>query len=497
MSYLNLDDSPLVAFNKAIISFWVRIPGTTYKNIAAAAADDDGPFAGILPFITFGKAQSVAQAEATDTTLATTEEVTATGTDLGISYPFGDNVYTSTGDTFKLLPSYIGANVYSDGSGGNLIFGITLPGANGATGLRWTIGSIDVDSFMHCYTNNPGIPVPNQIKTGLSGPGAYTRMNVTYHWQDVTDIIFDSAQDNFTASTQVALAPDMWHHIFISFDVSGGCEAVGSDGVITQTYYALDPPLVTDPAIPEGVIPSSPAMSTGTLTSSCKVYAAVDDINHTGPTLVGSDYSSFGLSPNDWPTNFAVQTVSANSPGNGSGITGGEVVPGVSGINLVISNITYDTSSTPSYSYSGGGGGIDSSPIGLPAAGIFVDELFHVEMAEFQLFAGMAMDTNNLDLRRAFIDDNGLPVPPDQKANDGTNGQPALTSGSIEFLGQHPDILLHKSGNWIKGKNTGSTGMDYTQDPPQIIDSGQFTPIAHTTAYTPNPSLNGRQGDPQ
>jgi hypothetical protein len=120
-----------------------------------------------------------------------------------------------------------------------------------------------------------------------------------------------------------------------------------------------------------------------------------------------------------------------------------------------------------------------------------VDHILHVEMAEFQLFTGVTIDTSSVRARRAFIDSNGKPVNPNKQASDADP-----QSGSIEFLGQLPDILLHGSGNWIKGKNTGGSQQD-AHNPAITHPPDQFTPVGLIKKYTPNPSLNGPQGPPQ
>jgi hypothetical protein len=78
-------------------------------------------------------------------------------------------------------------------------------------------------------------------------------------------------------------------------------------------------------------------------------------------------------------------------------------------------------------------------------------------------------------------------VRPNQKSS-ATNPQ----SGSIEYLGQEPDVLLHGSGNWIKGKNTGASQDDGTGTGNKVPPA-QFTPTGKIKAYKPDPSLHGPQ----
>jgi hypothetical protein len=127
-------------------------------------------------------------------------------------------------------------------------------------------------------------------------------------------------------------------------------------------------------------------------------------------------------------------------------------------------------------------------PMGLPAANNRVAYIQpHCQMAELQVFTGISLDTNDVSQRRYFVDEDGKPVPPDQKANPDTG----KTSGSIEGLGQRPDILLHRASNWKKGKNTGTTGMDYSAKPPRLLFGGQFSPLGSIQTVSPDPVLGG------
>ena len=100
-------------------------------------------------------------------------------------------------------------------------------------------------------------------------------------------------------------------------------------------------------------------------------------------------------------------------------------------------------------------------------------------MAELQIFTGITQDFSRVGSRRAFINSNGMPVPSDKKAS---SQDP--TSGSIESLGREPDILLHKSGNWKTGTNTGRLAFG-------------FNPTGKILSYRPNPSLHGTQSPGQ
>lgn len=65
------------------------------------------------------------------------------------------------------------------------------------------------------------------------------------------------------------------------------------------------------------------------------------------------------------------------------------------------------------------------------------------------------------------------------------DGKPEKMSVAEEALGK-PDIRLHTSKRWIHGNNTGSTGYDAAGNPKQ---SQQFTPVSAIYKYKPDPEL--------
>jgi hypothetical protein len=103
-------------------------------------------------------------------------------------------------------------------------------------------------------------------------------------------------------------------------------------------------------------------------------------------------------------------------------------------------------------------------------------------MAEFQFFAGIALDPSDVNKRRAFIDKDGKPVSPSKKKSESDP-----QSGSIELMKKKPEILLHGSSNWIHGNNTGSIGIDKDG---KKLPSGQFKPTAKIVSYKPDPALH-------
>jgi hypothetical protein len=120
-----------------------------------------------------------------------------------------------------------------------------------------------------------------------------------------------------------------------------------------------------------------------------------------------------------------------------------------------------------------------TSPMGLPGTAEFVNNIYRVDMAEFQMWLGQSLDTDNESNRRLFI-----AVKKDSKTGLLEPVDPKIAAA---MLGR-PDILLHGSSNWIDGKNTGNLGE--TPPPDGLpIPSGQFTPTAKIKKFTPEPAL--------
>jgi hypothetical protein len=141
------------------------------------------------------------------------------------------------------------------------------------------------------------------------------------------------------------------------------------------------------------------------------------------------------------------------------------------------------------------------NPVGLPASAVFVDNIYPVEMAEFQLFAGVTLDTSVVANRRAFITAGGTPADPLKRPNPPPlpgvpPPEPPPLKGPLELLGKQADILLHGSGNWIAGKNTGGVIKINEIGKPTTVPAEDLTPTGAIVSYSPDPSLHGAQSPP-
>jgi hypothetical protein len=122
---------------------------------------------------------------------------------------------------------------------------------------------------------------------------------------------------------------------------------------------------------------------------------------------------------------------------------------------------------------------LPSNPIIVPGGpGIADNDL--VEMAELQIFSGVALDTSIVKNRRAFIDfERNAAGDPVEDSDGHSTLKPVDPAKSEELIGTKPVILLHGTENWKTGSNTGSM---------EKIPEGQFTPTGEINSY-PDPSI--------
>lgn len=124
-------------------------------------------------------------------------------------------------------------------------------------------------------------------------------------------------------------------------------------------------------------------------------------------------------------------------------------------------------------------------PMGLPATSEFVENIYHVEMAEFQMWTGITVDTEDVGRRRAFID-----YKRDKAGKQISNDlQPVNPKKAADMFRKKQTILLHGSSKWIKGKNTGTTGITVVGGKPVEKPDGQFIPAGVIKKYKPEPEL--------
>lgn len=424
MSYLQIPKG-IQDFNKAVISFWFRAP----KESVLAALGHTGPGGPAtapairFPLIVFGKPKM----------------------QQNFSFLYGDILvnpvtgfhhfeafygWETVGDPYDVGPCYVGLVCYSDGTF-DLEFNLQMDTYGDYEAVDWvaTSATYHVDGIPRSYV----LTLKDASPTILYGPPEYFYVRTVL------------SSDPLSGGLD-ALKPDIWHHLLLSFDLTG-------------------PLSIGDPFA----------------SSSCQMWYAIDDQDYRGPKNMG---------PN------------RDAPDAGGG--GGDGL----GPNTILTNNIYRYSGTfsdnfmgepvplpPRGNYNPGKVPTSDQEFGIPGTHAYVNDVSRVELAEFQMFTGVTLDTSGEKNRRAFIDyerdANGNPV----KDKDGKftlipvapAGEPAPAE---KLLNKKPEILLHGSNRWINGENTGTTGVDYSKDPPEVKQQGQFQPTGGIKAYTPDPSLS-------
>jgi hypothetical protein len=319
----------------------------------------------------------------------------------GISY-YGVPTIVETGTT-AVDPSYIGLHCSNDGS--NNIAQLTINLQSGVsptvTGYAYDLASAVQDLADGDQYLTPG---SGYILAGGIGNGQVVLTQVD------NSIARANQPTSYKLPIDAPIAAGVWHHVLLSFDLSPGCSTNG----------------VSDP-LPAGVSTFS------------KAWAAVDDVNYDGHSLSGF----YGGDPNMILPDVALDVISHPYELDASR-------------NLYVGPASYTVGSTAIPSLSG--------PIGFPASADFVVNILKVEMAEFQMFTGVTLDTSVPANRRAFIGADGKPVPPKySRASDGTvSADPS--SSPVTLLGKLPDVALcQSSGNWISGKSLGSRTTHFSR----------------------------------
>jgi hypothetical protein len=248
----------------------------------------------------------------------------------------------------------------------------------------------------------------------------------------VTDISYirTAQPESFLINPKFEISEDKWHHLLLSFDFS----------------HSIDVAAIAGDA--------NAAQPGDSIRGYCKFWYAFDDENKSGKDNMGDAWAY--KEPNDVVTQTAKVADFTYFPHPPSDfVTGG--------------------TENPEYHWTASPVPMNSSAVGLPASAEYVNNVYHCEMAELQFFGDLVLDTSNINNRRAFVDADGTPVAPDQ---------------TEKLLGRRPDILLHGTGDWQTGNNTGSTGaLRMTEGDDVVIPAGQFTPLGSIKTFEPDPSL--------
>lgn len=482
MSYIELLES-VPSSKKLVLSVWFKIPA---ESIAAAKSDyalwsgSSTPreaLTGIIPLVVFGGPRLSKEFQAPGRSIEGnvpsltryawnygtcdrwTDFFTIPGSQAGSTY------FVFDGDTHAIDPSHIGVDCTGDVP--KLSINIVMPEGDKPTFRgSWpleTAFSCSVDSIgeynaafptdtcdpgFDNHTEDDGSPCWFLGRAAYIMPFNEITYTVTYG-DSGADVVMGCRPEAFrtlpadalgevtfsetlSPSSRVGgkeITPDTWHHLLLSLDLTKGCRTTGSSTHVPGT---------------EGIRTSS----------SCRMFISFDDVNLTESAL--TCYWPPGSSDKN-----AIITV------NGFYVAGEATISGTTGPtdDCWGNNVTRVSIQTdiPSYSYSPSG--FDIGTIAIPAPSVNVSKIKHCEMAEFQMFTDVTLDTSLERVRRAFITE---------------SGRPASLSLSKKLIGKDPEVLIHKSSNWKIAKNTGS-----------LADRGgsEGTAVGNIKRYKPDPRL--------
>ena len=337
MGYLQLP-SGVPNFSKAVFSFWVRIESASlataksnYNNDVGVTEDANGnkinpPFFGVIPLVTFGKSDLEGY-------FIKNNEVVTGGYTIKYRFfdpfphtceyatvqPDADIVLTSPqtvkGTTYTLDPCYIGVSARDDDTAPLVINIQFAETASEASGVAFDVVNRDNGqlpgkppermellgvglAYNECDAPNKPITftafAPPQDATDAVRvhPDYAQPFMEKWTYGDVTSVFFQRNRENFCIQAG-NIVPDRWHHILVSLDLSGEIVATGMKGDVSG--------------------------GTGKVTSKCKLWIAIDNVN-----ILNKDWKlldginkyelpHFKLGPNDLLTSHAYQTGSAFS----------------------------------------------------------------------------------------------------------------------------------------------------------------------------------------
>jgi hypothetical protein len=511
MSYLTLSGS-IPSSRKAVISLWFRIPQATIDAAARefeAAYNTGDPeslntygsgwrgggggaityekqppqMAGIIPLLIFGKPGSEnnltnkIQNFGSWTARYYFWEYTAFPVGRWVLYDtvvnqIEDRVDIRGSTKWTTEPSYIG--VWCTGNPQRALLAVNLETGSHASISGGNLIIVDHTVLDRSFYDGPAAEMPARTWGATTTYGGDTSIfyPITESFR-THPLVRDIAQYDGTSENSppfgITVTPDKWHHLLLSFDLTIPCATHGistnDEGEMQAAFNAPNPSVFTD--------------------SAPKMWIAYDGENKKGRDLsyywTGKgargeftdppmpDLPDGGGDPNEVLSHNAWRIA-----GLVCGADSTEVIPPPDHGPLTDPETNvFTTAGLKAAIYSFSSPPLPTEPMGLPGMTEWVDHIHHVEMAEFQMFTDVTLDTSDVTSVRAFISAQGEPVPPARKQAIEADG--STTVGSILLMGKTPEVLLHGQTNWIKGKNTGT--------------SGQFTPTGAIKRYKPDPAI--------
>jgi hypothetical protein len=479
VSYLTSDNN-LDAFTECIIEFWYRVPQETTDKVNASRGSDTDFLRGrIIPLVMMGKegvqgssGQQPTQPNGIQVPLysgntALRPVQTIDQTTECLHY---DEIFPTTCSQFQTTKTFDGSWIeYDVGDSYEYLYPITagppgLPSTPSVIGV-YPNGSLyinfettkkpDVKNITWNYTIAPG------SVHGSTGGTSYVAG--TQVWRNCTGIgilhgyctlaseLISDDRHQVGPFDGVASPPPTYNYVDASALSYNGTGTIQSDGYIApklpegkQWHHVLISLKLNTIAVhgtPTAFDPVSAEDLPNYVDSAAQLYVALDDVNYTKRDLARN--WSDGGGPNDvitadaWRIRGTNATINKNDPTN----------------QTFLGQPTY-TLARPT---------IPAGPVGIPATKKYVDDIHRVEMARFRMWTRKHIDPADVDKRRLFIND---------------KGKPAKRSLATDALGK-PDIEFRSSGNFSRGKNTGT--------------AGDFTPKAKIKPWKPEPSLYGPQ----
>jgi hypothetical protein len=498
MGYLNLPKG-IPGFNKAIISFWFRCPKaslddlrkTAQAEFAKAGNDQFHTYPRMyrtLPLLTFGQlfegyhldvgfggygsyTHNVWSTPGTSWAIMTSRQESfylgpvlvnkspqpIDPSFIGVYYGGDNDPEEGGGSRYNLM-----VNVQTKDRGGSGLYKLNRPFSGDVNSGYPTGAAVDAVGYEDHWSN--------VWKTCISGAPAPGNPHVSgARQEDATDLWMGQlGPDSFTFTVDADVKPDTWHHILISFDLSKATSVTGSFATYDNGDCGAE----------------SSSRQDSSFSNPCRLWIAFDDENYADTSGLENAAGGYSFRENDWPSRYSRQAYFAGGGFNHY------VAWGVTG---VVENQTFDDG--PSGNYMFGASALPSAnqPFGIPAAANMVDKIYDVDMSEFQMWLGKTIDTGIENNRRYFLDyvrdEKGRPIV------DKT-GKKTLEPVDPEIAEQHlgrPHVLLHGTSDWEDGYNTGSLGLkradENTNEPDQIIDSGQFKPFGTIIEFLPDPSI--------
>jgi hypothetical protein len=479
MSYLSGPE--LKGFKQAVISLWFKVPQASIDAAMRAANSDDFDSriplttGGVIPLVTFG--QIFDDAYGIITTIDGSNSYTSNSwlvfnlceqLLLGSSQISYNNIKQSKGSTYTLDPGHIGIDCTGTSTNPptlrvylqteNYASMSKVPGESSST--FGTADYLHEGSYVFDIDGNLCGSVEQQKLTYASGDtyvleGKVWESQTTFY--DGTDLFVNSSREAFGGSSNISITPDAWHHLLVSFDISGKVTATGGE---------------------------NPKIS-----SSCKMWIALDDKNYDGTDLPLAGYPGF-LGPNDIYTQKALNTTTDSGMPPPLNRTVVEV-------GLVNHSVLESPGGPPTYSLSSTS--IPTGLVGLPATNDLKNVVRNVQMAEFLLFTDVTLDTSVEKNRRLFITAEGKPVNPSPitipvstlAVGDPATWKPGAdwpafifepdpssVPTSNKILGTAAVDFTKCSLNWMMGRNLGKA-------------KGKFVRTGKVKVYFPDPKLGG------